>query len=164
MKYRLDAQHYINDRLLEPGHVIGEGTDVPFVDRKGNPIRPSRSMTPLDAEARSHFEKAFPGTDLPEADALKAIPLHDNQGPVDTGGPGDWVLGPDGKPTNERKKGLPDSGSPNHPVGQPVVGTVPGPGQAAHVPPKVADDHGQPPGAPLKNPAQAANQPSSGKK
>lgn len=158
MKYRLDAQHYINDRLLEPGHIVGDETDVPFRDRKGEPLIPSASMTPLDGDARSHFKKHFPDAVLPEGDAANNVPIH-NEGSVEVGGPGEWVIGPDGKPTKELKKGLPDSGSPNHPVGQPVIGTVPGPGQAAHVPPKSADDHGQPPGAPLKSPATNTDQP-----
>jgi len=163
MRYRLDAQHYIHDRLLEPGHIIGDGTDVPFTDRRGQPMRPSRSMTPLDGDAKAAFQKAFPGAELPNADALAAIPIHEHDGRViqPHGGvvetvdnvPGGYVIGPDGQPTNELKKGLPDSGSPNHPVGQPVIGTQSAPGTTPSVPPRTVDDHGQPPGAPLRTTA-----------
>lgn len=170
MRYRLDAQHYINDRLLEPGHIIGDGTDVPFVDRKGNPLAPSASMTPLDGDARSHFEKHFPDATLPEARVTDSIPIHEQDGrvvqphggTVDTvdGVPGGYVIGPDGKPTNELKKGLPDPGSPNHPVGQPVIGAQSAPNTTPQVPPPSLNDQGQPAGAPLANPASTpANQP-----
>lgn len=148
MRYRLDAQHYINDRLLEPGHIIGEGTDVPFVDRKGRSMRPSVSMTPLDADAVAEFKRAFPGAEMPERDPTKAIPIHEVHGQViqphgvvDTidSQPGSYVIGPDGKPTKELKKGLPDPGSPNNPVGMPVVGTPSAPGTTPSVPPKPED-------------------------
>lgn len=133
MKYRLDAQHYINDRLLEPGHIIGDETDCAFVNADGSPMEPSMQMTPLDGDAKSAFEKRFPNTKLPKS-ALDNISLKMTEGgqvrqaggPVDTvdGVPGGYVIGPDGEPTKELKKGLPDSGSPNHPVGQPVIGVA----------------------------------------
>lgn len=75
MRFRLDAQHYINDRLLEPGHIIGDETDVPFIDEKGRPMKPSVSMTPLDAEAHEHFKRTFPGAEFPERDPTAKIPL-----------------------------------------------------------------------------------------
>lgn len=133
MKFRLDSQHYINDRLLEPGHIIGDQTDCAFVDAEGEPMKPSMQMTPLDGDAKSLFEKTFPNTKLTK-NALDNISLRMNEdgrvqqagGPVDTvdGVPGGYVIGPDGKPTGELKKGLPDSGSPNHPVGQPIIGVA----------------------------------------
>lgn len=155
MKFRLDAQHYINDRLLEPGHIIGDETDVPMVLANGEPMKPSVNMTPLDDEAWNLFRETFPGTRPPDRDPTKAIPLRgtgdqakapplytkDSDGRVvQPGGPaktvddvpGGYVEGKN----NELKKGLPDSGSPNHPVGQPVIGTVtPSP----VVPPKPED-------------------------
>lgn len=148
MRYRLDAQHYIHDRLLEPGHIIGTGTDVPFVDRKGRPMRPSVSMTPIDGEAVAEFKRAFPGAEMPERDPTKAIPIHEvhgqvvqQHGVVDTldNQPGSYVIGPDGEPTKELKKGLPDPGSPNNPVGMPVVGTASAPGTTPVVPTKPED-------------------------
>lgn len=143
MLFRLDTQHYIHDRLLEPGHIIGDNTDIAMVNADGSPLIPSRSMTPMDDEAWSLFNETFPGTRRPERDPTKAIPLRgtgdsaksaailkDDNGRViqPTGGgpvktvddiPGGYVEGKD----RELKKGLPDSGSPNHPVGQPVRGT-----------------------------------------
>jgi hypothetical protein len=160
MRYRLDVQHYINDRLLEPGHIVGDGTDVAMVDANGEDIPPSQHMTPLDGEAQQVFKKRFPGARLPKQEALDRIPIHERDGlvqqpsggVVDTvdGVPGGYVIGPDGKPTAELKKGLPDPGSPNNPVGRPVIGTPPTPGATAVVPPRPLADQGQPPGAPLR--------------
>lgn len=137
MLFRLDAQHYINDRLLEPGHKIGDNTDVAMVLPNGELMKPSVNMTPLDDEAWKLFQETFPGTRRPERDPTKAIPLRGSgdsakapalfqkdpetgrvlqpaDGPVKTGEPEYIEVG---------KKGLPDPGSPNHPVGQPVIGT-----------------------------------------
>lgn len=75
MRFRLDTQHYINDRLLEPGHIIGDETDVPLVLANGDPVKPSVNMTPLDDEAWKLFQDTFPGTKRPERDPTKAIPL-----------------------------------------------------------------------------------------
>jgi hypothetical protein len=164
MRYRIDAQHYIHNRLLEPGHIIGDNTDVPFREADGTPMVPSASMTPLNEEAMGLFKKKFPGAKLPPKSALDAIPLH-NQGPVQTGGPGDWVIGPDGQVTNQLKKGLPDSNTPNTPVGQPVVGVQSAPGTTPQHPVQPPQDQGQPPGAPLKQPQSApSNQPQPPKK
>jgi hypothetical protein len=52
MRFKLLAQHYINDRLLEEGTIIGEGTEVPFLDAKGNPLPPSDQMEGLDEESQ----------------------------------------------------------------------------------------------------------------
>ena len=71
MKFRLDAQHYMNDRLLEVGHIIGDETDVGLPDG----WVPSRQMTPLDDEAKAFFSRTFPGATYPERDPTKAIPL-----------------------------------------------------------------------------------------
>jgi hypothetical protein len=160
MKFRLDEQHYINDRLLEPGHIIGDQTDVPMVLANGDPMKPSRSMTPLDDEAWGLFNETFPGTRRPERDPTKAIPIRGSGdtakqaplvnlkpgpdglipqpgGSVQTVGnvPGGYVEGHN----HELKKGLPDSGSPNHPVGQPVIGVQSAPGTTPVVPPKPED-------------------------
>lgn len=161
MLFRLDTQHYINDRLLEPGHIIGDNTDVPMILPNGDPVLPSVNMTPLDDEARAAFKDRFPGSRMPERDPTKAIPLRGSgdsakspplievkkdasgrviqptgAGPVNTvdNVPGGYVEGKD----HELKKGLPDSGSPNHPVGQPVQGIISGEGKPT-VPPKPED-------------------------
>lgn len=76
MKFRLDAQHAMFDRLLEPGTVIGdEETGFPMVHSNGEPMKPSVYMTPLDDEARDLFKETFPGARMPERDPTKAIPL-----------------------------------------------------------------------------------------
>lgn len=74
MKYRLDAQHYYLDMLLEPGTEVGDGTSFPWRDKTGHPLDPSVSMTPLDEEAKRAVKAKF-GTGLPERDPTKAIPL-----------------------------------------------------------------------------------------
>jgi hypothetical protein len=157
MRFRLDTQHYLNDRLLEPGHIIGDGTDMPMVLPNGQPMKPSVNMTPLDDDAWKLFNETFPGTHRPERDPTKAIPIRGTgdsakQAPQVQTGPGGQVIQPTGAgpaktvgdvpggyvegKDHELKKGLPDSGTPNHPVGQPVIGTVtPSP----HVPPKPED-------------------------
>lgn len=83
MKYRLDEDHHIDEMVLPAGTVIGDDTDHPFrstyEDRKigrsiGDPLPPSVSMTPLDAEAQRLFNEAY-GEDKPEHDPTKSIPL-----------------------------------------------------------------------------------------
>lgn len=56
-KYRLLAQHYIDDRLLEAGTVIGEGTDVPFLDADGKPLKPTPFMEGLDKASKAETDK-----------------------------------------------------------------------------------------------------------
>ena len=127
-------------------------------------------MTPLDGDARSHVRSTSRTRSCrrpkPLTESRSMRLMAESSQP--TGGvvktvdnvPGGYVIGPDGKPTNELKKGLPDSGSPNHPVGQPVVGHVPSAAVQVRMPPPALQDQGQPAGAPLANPALApANQP-----
>ena len=52
MKFKLLSQHYINDMLLEPDTIVGDGGVVPFRDAKGNALPPTGEMEPLDDEAR----------------------------------------------------------------------------------------------------------------
>ena len=73
MKYRLNAQHYADDRLLEPGAIVGDGdeavhpwrypadiqTDVQNI-KAGQAMPPSKEMTPLDDEAKKLYGEAFP--------------------------------------------------------------------------------------------------------
>lgn len=75
MQFRLDTQHYINDRLLEAGTIIGDDTGIAMVLPNGDQMKPSVNMTPLDDEARKLFSETFPGARLPERDPTKAIPL-----------------------------------------------------------------------------------------
>ena len=87
MQYRLDAQHYIDDMLLEPGTVIGDDSgSIAYryvqdtddgrggVAKKGSSRPPSRQMTPLDDEAKKLYADYF-GTTAPERDPTKAIPV-----------------------------------------------------------------------------------------
>lgn len=86
MKYRLDADHYIDDKLIPAGTVIGDETEIPYrfvsdvpdgkggISKAGDPKPPSRSMIPVDGEAKQLFEKEF-GQTAPERDPTKAIPL-----------------------------------------------------------------------------------------
>jgi len=85
-KYRLNSQHFwAGDMLLEPGTIVGEGTQYPL----DGP--PSLNMTPLDPEAEEEVaklsEKARPEAPAP-ASALGSNPAL---------GPGQKVSG--GPPT-----------------------------------------------------------------
>lgn len=55
-QFKLLSQHYIDDRLLEAGKVIGEGTDVPFLFPDGSPQLPSGEMEGLDEASQAEVE------------------------------------------------------------------------------------------------------------
>lgn len=55
MRYQLATQHYLDDKLLEPGTVIGDGTPFAFRDAKGRPAIPSENMVPLDKETEVQY-------------------------------------------------------------------------------------------------------------
>ncbi len=85
MRFRLDAQHYADDKLLEAGMEVGDGEnsvspwryerDIKEKDIKAGQLRPpSLQMTPLDDEARKVYRDTF-NTDTPERDPTKPIPL-----------------------------------------------------------------------------------------
>lgn len=70
MRFKLLAPHYIDDRLLEAGEVIGEGTQVPFTYPDGSPRTPSPEMEGLDEESAAAvaavISRAYPlFADLP---------------------------------------------------------------------------------------------------
>ena len=56
MQYRLEAQHYIADAILERGTVIGDKTAHPLP----KDFQPSLHMTPLDSAAEAAMEKRHP--------------------------------------------------------------------------------------------------------
>lgn len=64
MRFKLTAQHYIDDRLLEAGEIIGEGTSVPFLMPDGTPRPPSTEMEGLDEESQAAVDavqaRSFP--------------------------------------------------------------------------------------------------------
>jgi hypothetical protein len=85
MKVMLEEPHYVDDVLLDKGVVVGDGenvahdwrykTDVKHLGIKAGERRPlSHAMSPLDDEAKAALKKAF-GTEKPEADPTKAIPI-----------------------------------------------------------------------------------------
>lgn len=55
-QFKLLAQHYIDDRLLEEGMIIGEGTEVPFTLPDGTLRPPSLDMEGLSPEAKAEVE------------------------------------------------------------------------------------------------------------
>jgi hypothetical protein len=55
-KYKLLAQHHIEDMLLEPGTIIGEGTSIPFLHKDGSPRPPTPDMEGLDEESQKAIE------------------------------------------------------------------------------------------------------------
>lgn len=69
MKYRLTAPHYIEDRVLPAGTVIGEGTEFPFLLPDGTPRPPSTEMEGLDDESiaavKAVIDKTLPMTFQP---------------------------------------------------------------------------------------------------
>lgn len=134
MKFRLDSQHYINDKLLEPGQVVGDETGNPFRFPNGDPMIPSQYMTPLDAEAVDLYRKKF-GDDVKRVDPTQSIPIQgtfdatktpgydaknpqNNHAPISEHVPvkvdGPFVAG-----TEDLKIGSPNSNTPNAPIGKP---------------------------------------------
>lgn len=111
MKWQLLEPHHIDEQVLPAGTIIGDGTPWPFrstynerkkangtgVDRKiGDPLPPSRAMTPMDDEARKFFETEYEG-EIPDPDPTRSIPL--------TGAPDSpKVAGPGSKPPAETPK------------------------------------------------------------
>ncbi len=62
MKLKLLSMHYIDDRLLDEGTIIGDDTDVLFRYPDGTPMGASTEMEGLDDEGREMCEKRkFPG-------------------------------------------------------------------------------------------------------
>lgn len=55
-QFRLLTQHFINDRLLETGTIIGEGTDVPFLFPDGTKQTPSPEMEGLEPPAQAEVD------------------------------------------------------------------------------------------------------------
>lgn len=64
MRFKLLAQHYIDDRLLEPGTEVGDGTSVPFRFPDGSRMVPSTEMEGVDEEGVKAVEdvrsRSFP--------------------------------------------------------------------------------------------------------
>lgn len=83
MKYRLDADHHVNNVLLPEGTIVGDGEaeNWRYPESAGDPrIRgkhrpPSNQMTPLDEEAKKAFADAFPSETPPDRDPTQAIPI-----------------------------------------------------------------------------------------
>lgn len=157
MKYRLDTQHYHQDKLLEPGTEVGDDTDFPWRDAKGHPLPPSLQMTPLDDEAKRLY-RDWHESDEPQRDPTHAIPIQ---------GTGDSVRSPPavrpGVPTNPAAR---PATNPNPPVGAtppkpaPEVrgapGATPPTATTSAAGPKVGDNkpaEGPKPGEPDHKPA-----------
>ncbi len=74
MRFRLDVQHYRDDKLIEAGTEVGDDCEITWRDAKGAAYPPSLGMTPLDAEAKAMVKDTY-GTPAPERDPTKSIPL-----------------------------------------------------------------------------------------
>lgn len=73
MKYRLTADHYKYNRILEKDTLVGDDTPYPWRFSDGSPMEPSMNMEPLDAEAKEAFAKKWdvrPGLDKEVATVL----------------------------------------------------------------------------------------------
>lgn len=55
-QFKLLATHYIDNRLLPAGTIIGEGTDVPFLFPDGQIQHPSDQMEGLDESAQAEVD------------------------------------------------------------------------------------------------------------
>lgn len=135
MKYRLDAQHYINDKLLEAGQVVGDDTGNPFRFPNGDPMIPSQFMTPLDGEAQAEYQKKFGNAGQKRVDPSQALPIqgtfdatkvkgYDSATPQNNHAPisehvAVKVDGPFVEGTEDLKLGSPNSNTPNAPIGKP---------------------------------------------
>lgn len=83
MKFRLEAEHYVDNLLIPAGSIVGDGgvhswrhpADDPNVALRGTVRAPSAAMIPLDAEAKDLFNKRFPAETPPDRDPTSAIPL-----------------------------------------------------------------------------------------
>ena len=78
-QFKLLSQHYIDDRLLEAGKVIGEGTDVPFLYPDGTPQPPSNEMEGLDDAAQAEVAAVLRRGFVP----IESLPM--TMEPVDVG-------------------------------------------------------------------------------
>lgn len=55
-QFKLKSQHYIDDKLLEAGEIVGEGTEVPFLHPDGTPRPPSTEMEGLNSESQKEVD------------------------------------------------------------------------------------------------------------
>lgn len=91
MRYRLDEDHYDEFVQLPAGTEVGDGCEVTWkypnnvenAALRGKYKPPSKSMTPLDDEARAAYEKHF-NQDSPERDPSKKASIFSID-PSDTG-------------------------------------------------------------------------------
>lgn len=94
-QFKLLSQHYIDDRLLEAGKVIGEGTDVPFLHPDGTPRPPSNEMEGLDEAAQAEVEAVLRRGFIP----IESLPMTMEPvdvGPIPTEAPADTPVFPKG--------------------------------------------------------------------
>lgn len=87
-KFKLTAQHYIDERLLEPGTIIGEGTEVPFTYPDGSPRPPTFDMEGLNDESQAEIDaldaaQRFPVDAIPPMVPQGADPAARPVDPVD---------------------------------------------------------------------------------
>lgn len=73
MLFKLQAQHYIDDRLLEEGTLVGDGQIVAFKLPDGTYRTPSYQMEGMDDEAKKAIAALPPMLNMDLA--LAALPL-----------------------------------------------------------------------------------------
>lgn len=73
MLFKLLAQHYIDDRLLEEGTLVGDGQTITFKLPNGEYRTPSYQMEPLDKDAIEAVAKLPPMMNMDLA--LAQLPL-----------------------------------------------------------------------------------------
>lgn len=112
MRWQLLEPHHIDEQVLPAGTIIGDGTQWPFrstyndkkIDRKiGDPLPPSRAMTPMDDEARKVFDEVFEG-EVPDPDPTRSIPLTGAPDSPKVAGPGSKPPAAKSEPVNPAPK------------------------------------------------------------
>lgn len=85
MRYRLETDHYVDDRILEAGSEVGDGDNAVHPWRytkaipkqhvkQGDSMPPSAGMIPLDDAAKKAYKEWF-GEEAPWRDPTEAIPI-----------------------------------------------------------------------------------------
>jgi hypothetical protein len=112
MKWQLTEPHHIDEQVLQPGTIIGDDTQWPYLApkddpkikrKKGDHLPPSRAMIPMDDEAHKYYAEYF-GGEVPESDPTKSIPLTGAPGAPKISGPGVKPPAESPKPVNTAPK------------------------------------------------------------
>jgi hypothetical protein len=51
--------HPATQQLLDSGTIVGDDTDIPWTDARGNPAQPSLAMVGMDDESQAHIDRHY---------------------------------------------------------------------------------------------------------